>query len=66
MHAAQASVDACMYNCDVSPNTELVVVRPIARSDIGNLMASFERWNVLPPCDVESTTIEAVKTDLIL
>jgi hypothetical protein len=55
-----------MCNCDVSPNTELVVVRPIARSDIGNLMASFERWNVLPPCDVESTTIEAVKTDLIL
>jgi hypothetical protein len=67
VHAAQASLDGhtCWYNCDVSPDAELVVVRPFARSDIGKLDESFKRWNEFPPCDVTSSST-AVKADLIL
>ena len=65
VHAAQVSIETCWYNCDVSPDAELVVVRPFARSDIGKLDESFKRWNEFPPCDVTSSST-AVKADLIL
>ena len=39
-----------MYNCGVSPNAEIVIVRPFSRVDVGTLEASFDRWNEFPPC----------------
>ena len=62
--AVMSAEDTCVYNCAVSVDAELVVVRPFARTDIGNVVSSFERWNDFPPCDIESTI--STKADLIL
>lgn len=42
--------DPCAYNCGLSPNAKIVIVRPFSRVDVGTLEASFDRWNEFPPC----------------